>query len=823
MSYRPNFIIDENVLTIYPSRPQIERWLTYKEKSLKPDGSGDFETSREEKAAYWVREYRPEGNVISTWQGLWKMLMVECLKKGWTPVLRDVRDPFPEPKLHLMHGFRFSQERLTKEMLTQGWSGILSAPTRWGKCLGRDTPVMMFDGSIRSVQDIVDGDLVMGPDSKPRLVTGCIRGHGPMYRVTPNFNGMSWTCNEDHILHVERTGESGRGGKTRKGRRENITVREWMASSKWFRHIRKQRRVSVEFPEQELKVPPYIYGAWLGDGHHSGVAFTSEDHVILEEIDEWAKKLGMVKSESIPAGAAVTQPWKMAAPRSSRNSNPTRAWFRARHKREGIRPEYLISSREQRLELLAGLIDTDGDINDGTNLGFISKYKKLAEDVAHLCNTLGLPATVRPRMKKAQTGPARQYWRVCIRGAVDDIPVRLQRKKPVRTNKFNGLLTGFEVEPIGDGDYFGFELEGSDRLFLLGDCTVTHNTFAIVNTIRAYPELKTVVIIPGEDLGKQLYDDLVAMLPGREVKLLGFGSSNKTQGKDVTVCSMDSMDKLDHSGTRLVLIDEVHALPTDGRLPEFSKFLKARKYGYGATQAGRFDNRDIITEGAIGPVLAEISYKEARAEGSVAPITVFMLRCPYDVDRLPRRRDQIYKEILWGNVDKAQLVAKICNEVIPQDWQTLAFITNEKAADHYHKHIGDSSIAMAKRMSSKERKAMMNAMQRAQVTRCVATKIYAQGVTFPDLRVCINLSGGGASTFAVQMVGRVAQVRKDIQKRCGVVIDFLFEGFGGAGGKVWGPTSESKARLALFEEKGYDVVVVNTLGQLKEEWAKRVV
>jgi superfamily II DNA or RNA helicase len=481
MSYRPNFIIDENVLTIYPSRPQIEKWLTYKEKSLRPDGSGDFETTKEEKAAYWVREYRPEGNVISTWQGLWKMLMVKCLEKGWTPILSDVRDPFPEPKLHLMHGFRFSQKRITEEMLRQGWSGILSAPTRWGK------------------------------------------------------------------------------------------------------------------------------------------------------------------------------------------------------------------------------------------------------------------------------------------------------------------------------------------------------TYAIVNTIRAYPDLKTVVIIPGEDLGKQLYDDLVEMLPGREVKLLGFGSSNKTQGKDVTVCSMDSMDKLDHSGTRLVLIDEVHALPTDGRLPEFGKFLKARKLGFGATSAGRFDNRDIITEGAIGPVLSEITYKEARAEGSVAPITVFMLRCPYDVDRLPRRRDHIYKEILWGNNEKGALVSKICHEVIPADWQTLAFIPNEKAASHFQKHVGESSIAMAKLMTSTQRKTMMNAMQRAQVTRCIATKIYAQGVTFPDLRVCINLNGGGANTFAVQMAGRVAQVRKDIQKRCGVVIDFLFEGYGGAGGKVWGPTSEAKARHDLFVAKGYDVCVVNTLGQLKEEWARRVV
>ena len=36
-----------------------------------------------------------------------------------------------------------------------------------GKCLGKDTPVMLFDGTVRAVQDIVPGDLLMGPDSKP--------------------------------------------------------------------------------------------------------------------------------------------------------------------------------------------------------------------------------------------------------------------------------------------------------------------------------------------------------------------------------------------------------------------------------------------------------------------------------------------------------------------------------------------------------------------------------------------------------------------------------------------------------------------------------
>ena len=61
----------------------------------------------------------------------------------------------------------------------------------------------MFDGTIKFVQDIKDGDFVMGPDSKPHKVTELYCRYGKMYKVIPNYNGMTWSCNEDHILHVQ--------------------------------------------------------------------------------------------------------------------------------------------------------------------------------------------------------------------------------------------------------------------------------------------------------------------------------------------------------------------------------------------------------------------------------------------------------------------------------------------------------------------------------------------------------------------------------------------------------------------------------------------
>jgi len=58
----------------------------------------------------------------------------------------------------------------------KGDGGILEVPCGRGKCLGKDTPILMYDGSIKMVQDIQIGDLIMGDDSTPRTVLSLARG-----------------------------------------------------------------------------------------------------------------------------------------------------------------------------------------------------------------------------------------------------------------------------------------------------------------------------------------------------------------------------------------------------------------------------------------------------------------------------------------------------------------------------------------------------------------------------------------------------------------------------------------------------------------------
>lgn len=83
-----------------------------------------------------------------------------------------------------------------------GGGGILEVGCGKGKCLGKDTPILMYDGSIEMVQDICVGDVIMGDDSTPRNVLTLARGKEQMYKVIPK-SGVPYIVNESHILSLK--------------------------------------------------------------------------------------------------------------------------------------------------------------------------------------------------------------------------------------------------------------------------------------------------------------------------------------------------------------------------------------------------------------------------------------------------------------------------------------------------------------------------------------------------------------------------------------------------------------------------------------------
>mgnify|MGYP002628439922 CR=1 FL=1 len=108
-----------------------------------------------------------------------------------------------EGALDFKGGMRPYQENIVgaymKEAVRSG-CGLLEIPCGRGKCLGYNTPILMYNGKKKMVQDVMDGDVVMGDDGNARYVSGVTKGRSKMYRIRQNGGGMDYRVNDVHIL-----------------------------------------------------------------------------------------------------------------------------------------------------------------------------------------------------------------------------------------------------------------------------------------------------------------------------------------------------------------------------------------------------------------------------------------------------------------------------------------------------------------------------------------------------------------------------------------------------------------------------------------------
>ena len=349
---------------------------------------------------------------------------------------------------------------------------ILSCATR---CFGKGTKILMYDGSLKNVEDVKVGDQVMGDDSTPRNVLSLARGEDEMFKVIPN-NGEPFVCNKEHILSLRCTATQPRSTYYIKDTVHDISVKDYLQKPNHFKHLMKLYKASVDFQVQlPLEIDPYIYGLWLGDGHTNATTITTVDEEIVDIWEGYFKARGCKISyhankyphvKSIHACNDGDNKLLKIIKESTQSGN------------KRILKRYLTASREDRFKLLAGIIDTDGYLDNNKGFNISTKYKSLAEDYTFLARSLGFKVTLREKKQKLNYKNNEIYtsYEVSISGHVSKIPTVLERKKKDHDKyRVNPLNTGFIIEPLGIGEYYGFEVDGNHR-FLLGDFTVTHNS-----------------------------------------------------------------------------------------------------------------------------------------------------------------------------------------------------------------------------------------------------------------------------------------------------------------------------------------------------------
>jgi superfamily II DNA or RNA helicase len=554
---------------------------------------------------------------------------------------------------------------------------MLMLATGGGKCLGKGTPVLMYDGTIKPVEDVKQGDKLMGPDSRPRRVMSTCTGREPLYRVVPT-KGDSYVVNESHILSLQVSGKNACSGYA--PGLVNISVRDYLQQNKTFRHCAKGWRSGVDFQEQEVHpdLPAYILGAWLGDGNSMEPMITSNDHEVVDAWHTYAAAVGHDVRLREEAGDCAS--YAITRRRDQRVTNRALMALRGyglignKH----IPQAYKANTRDVRLEIMAGIIDTDGYLHNG-HYDLVFKQRVLADDVAFVARSLGLAAYVKECEKGIKSiGFRGTYHRVSISGDLDMIPCRVARRQAQpRRQKKDVLRTGIRLEALGEGDYYGFEIDG-DRLFLLGDFTVTHNTTiassimrgAIAKGNRVYFIADSIELV--EQAARRFYED------GLSVGVI--------QG--------------DHPWTDYSQMIQVATIQTlQRRWPELAETLKPALLVIDEAQVLHQAHEDIINEcrekgiPVIG--LSATPFRKGLGkvfdttvvgattghlinQGYLVPATCYAPKVP-DLAGVKKRSDGDWQEDALAEVmGDAQLMGDVVQQwfKLAQDRQTLVFASN---------------------------------------------------------------------------------------------------------------------------------------------------
>lgn len=373
-----------------------------------------------------------------------------------------------------------------------------------GKCLQVGTPVLMADGSLKPVEQVQVGDRVQS-EHGANTVEALHSGRSDGYRIIP-YTGDPFVVSSGHVLTLAARNlywdkEKKYSTTSHQYSLVDMTVEEYLALPNYKKHHLSLYAPAIDYSARDLAIPPYLLGLWLGDGTTSELSLTSMDQPIIDIWKSYAEQYGLVVRERRAVKSSVkTYYLTSGTHKGPRDRNKLLQHFKnyGLIGQKHIPQDYMTSSREQRLQLLAGILDTDGHYN-GIMYELVLADRGLVAQVRQLARSLGFRGS---NIIHSCVKGFHRYGITISGAALQEIPTILPHKRAKTPNSRQQAkylnLTGFKVEPLRSVEYYGFQVDGDHR-FIMGNGILTHNSMVTLKMALAAAEKGLVVgIYSGE-------------------------------------------------------------------------------------------------------------------------------------------------------------------------------------------------------------------------------------------------------------------------------------------------------------------------------------
>lgn len=608
--------------------------------------------------------------------------------------------------------------------------GVLNLPCAFGKCLAHGTPVLLADGSIRPVEDICIGNVLVGGDTGvPRTVIGVCIGKQDMVRVIPldKFSDP-YTVNGSHLLTV---------WDSLKGELVEVEARTLLA----------QQHVVRPGPDGVTRVAGKLGVRSAAIQELSGARVAGSDQAAAD-----AARSAATAQSAVPVFASFAE--RAAAARAA-------------------------------LEVLGATPAAPGAATGASHAvpfdggaGVRGHNPQLSHSIALILRTLGQPARV--------TAGSVVYWS-------DD----------------RARLHNIAVEAQPAALYYGFTLStvegvGNGR-FLLGDCTVTHNTAIAINLMCAVKR-RALVVVHKEFLVQQWRERLQQFAPAARIGLLQ-GDRTDVENKDVVIAMLQSLAMREYpasilSGFGTVVVDEIHRTGAE----VFSRALRRINFRYSMGLSATLQRKDGMSKvflWHIGDVVFRAERREDR-EAAGADAKAPRVRMLSFSDSNPSYSREHFLQSGKHNLSRminnvcgyGPRTARIADEVaavLANEPQRRVLMLSDRRA-----HLAALEDALRHRQHvdvGYYLGGMKQEALKASESRAIILGTFAMSAEGLDIRGLDTLVLASPKTDVVQAVGRVLRDKPSERRHAPLIIDLV---------DMFSPFEEqSKRRAKYYMQAGY--------------------
>lgn len=383
-----------------------------------------------------------------------------------------------------------------------------------GKCIDVDTLIASPNGYIRA-GDIKVGDKVFTPKNTVANVVDVYPQNElkECYEITLS-DGRSVVADEEQLFNV-KINHLGRDSNY--GKFKNVPLSEiieefnnqknqLIAEGKWDvpnpkrTHIYFNVPEAIEYEHKDVSIDPYFLGLLIGDGGiTTGVGFSNNDQNTLDWIRTHLSENYEGYSLKYRSGVDYSisrEDYNPKGKTREENRNVIKSKLSdlgllGRNSHTKFIPEiYKFNDIETRMELLRGLMDTDGYIAGSGNTSYTTVSQQLALDFIELVRSLGASAKMIEHSVKYKDS-----FRKCFEvrfvlpfkmgSVVKNNALKVERyNKRLSGKEFFKKLTVADIKPVGLRETICFRIDDPDHLFLTSDYMIVHNTFEIKHTLE---------------------------------------------------------------------------------------------------------------------------------------------------------------------------------------------------------------------------------------------------------------------------------------------------------------------------------------------------